>query len=137
MSKVTSVYKGILLYSNVCWASQYSFLKWFVECYIESHLFLTLILGFRCDVDEIYGLLGCYTASCFNSHTTPCNNPEDRTFHLFLMNRKLYFKNYMICGFVDSWDLRSSGILHGVVWQLFMDVSGQRVGPIFTGQESE
>jgi hypothetical protein len=33
-----------------------------------------------------------------------------------------------------TWDLRSSGILRGVV---FTDVSGQRIGPIFTGQESE
>jgi hypothetical protein len=32
--------------------------------------------------------------------------------------------------------LRSSGILRGVVWELFTDVSGQRIGPIFTDQES-
>jgi hypothetical protein len=35
------------------------------------------------------------------------------------------------------WDLRSSGILCVVVRQLFTDVSGQRIGPIFKGQESE
>jgi hypothetical protein len=28
-------------------------------------------------------------------------------------------------------------MLLGVVWQLFTDVSGQSIGPIFTGQESE
>jgi hypothetical protein len=38
--------------------------------------------------------------------------------------------------FVDvfiAWDLRSSGLLRGVVWWLFTDVSEQRIGPIFTG----
>jgi hypothetical protein len=34
------------------------------------------------------------------------------------------------------WHLRHSAILHGVVWYLFTDVSGQRIGPIFTDQES-
>jgi hypothetical protein len=34
-------------------------------------------------------------------------------------------------------DLRSSGILRGVVWQLFTDVSEQRIRLIFNGQESE
>jgi hypothetical protein len=34
-------------------------------------------------------------------------------------------------------DLRSSGILRGVAWYLFTDVSGQRIGPVFKDQESE
>jgi hypothetical protein len=35
----------------------------------------------------------------------------------------------------SSWDLRSSGVLRGVVWQFYVDVSGQPNGPIFKGQE--
>jgi hypothetical protein len=31
-------------------------------------------------------------------------------------------------------DMCSSGILRGVGWWLFTDVSGQRIGPIFKGQ---
>jgi hypothetical protein len=38
---------------------------------------------------------------------------------------------------IITFDLRSSGILCGVVWYLFNDISGQRIGPIFKGQESE
>jgi hypothetical protein len=34
-----------------------------------------------------------------------------------------------------SWDLRSSGVLRSVEWQSFTDVSGERIGPIFKGQE--
>lgn len=30
-------------------------------------------------------------------------------------------------------DLRSSGISRGIVWQLFTDVSGKRIGPILKG----
>ena len=33
------------------------------------------------------------------------------------------------------WDLRFYGILRSVEWWSFTDVSGQRVGPIFKGQE--
>jgi hypothetical protein len=32
-------------------------------------------------------------------------------------------------------NLRSSGILRSVVWYLFSDVSGQRIDPLFKGQE--
>jgi hypothetical protein len=38
---------------------------------------LTLISGFRRDVDIICGLLGDYTASCGNNYlTTPCNHQK-------------------------------------------------------------
>jgi hypothetical protein len=37
---------------------------------------------------------------------------------------------------INLQNLRSSGILRCVVWYLFTDVSGQPIGPIFTGQES-
>jgi hypothetical protein len=37
------------------------------------HSVVTLISGFRRDVDEIYGLLGNYM--------TPCNYPEDHRYH--------------------------------------------------------
>jgi hypothetical protein len=33
------------------------------------------------------------------------------------------------------WDLRSSGILRSVEWQFCTEVSGQPIGPIFTGQD--
>jgi hypothetical protein len=36
----------------------------------------------------------------------------------------------------SSRNLRSSGLLHGVVWKFFTDVSGQRFGPVFRGQVS-
>jgi len=32
------------------------------------------------------------------------------------------------------WGLRSSGLLNGVYWLLFTDISGQPSGPIFKGQ---
>jgi hypothetical protein len=35
-----------------------------------------------------------------------------------------------------SWDLQSSRILCGVMWQLFTDVSGKRIGTVFKGQKS-
>jgi hypothetical protein len=36
-----------------------------------------------------------------------------------------------------TWNLWSSGLLHGFVWYLFTDVSGQRIGPTLKGQEAE
>jgi hypothetical protein len=65
---------------------------------LHKHAYTSLISGFRCDVDELCGLLGNYTASCGNYfviicnviivwyynylnnyHTTPCNYPEDQS----------------------------------------------------------
>jgi hypothetical protein len=40
---------------------------------VKTQNFVTLISGFRRDVDEVCGLLGCYTASC--------GTPEDRRFN--------------------------------------------------------
>ena len=33
------------------------------------------------------------------------------------------------------WELRFSGLLRSEQWQLFTDVSGQRIGPVFRGQQ--
>jgi len=33
-----------------------------------------------------------------------------------------------------KWDLRSSGVLRNVIWELVAEVSGQTSGPIFKGQ---
>jgi hypothetical protein len=51
-----------------------------------------------------------------------------------------YFRQYVTelpeqDSFKNKLDLRSSWILRGVVWLLFNDVSVQRIGPIFRGQE--
>jgi hypothetical protein len=35
----------------------------------------------------------------------------------------------------DADDMCSSGILCSVEWEYFTDVSGQRIGPIFKGQD--
>jgi hypothetical protein len=74
-----------------------------IKCTVEQIVYVTLISGFRRDVDEICGLLGYYTASCAfllgiltredgtircpetsvnKYHTTPCNNPEDHRFNI-------------------------------------------------------
>jgi hypothetical protein len=85
------------------------------NCTARLNYCLTLISGFRSDVDEICGLLGYYAASCGNSlptfrdlsysdswpvqmgpircpetsvnnyQTTPRNTPEDRRFHKLLL----------------------------------------------------
>jgi hypothetical protein len=57
-----------------------------LKLFLCKFTILTLISGFRRDVDDFCALLGCYAASCGN---------------------------------------------------FFTDVSVQRIGPIFTGQESE
>jgi hypothetical protein len=38
----------------------------FLPCFVKRYFNVTLISGFRRDVDEICGLLGNYTASCGN-----------------------------------------------------------------------
>ena len=48
-----------------------------MDTVLTSKISLTLISGFRRDVDVMCGLLGNYTASLNNYHTTPCNYPED------------------------------------------------------------
>jgi hypothetical protein len=55
------------------------------------------------------------------------NNDDDNNNNNNNNNNNLDFRLPPRC-----WkDLRSSGLLRGVVWSLFTDVSGQRIGPIF------
>ncbi|KAG8238657.1 hypothetical protein J437_LFUL018150 [Ladona fulva] len=71
MSEVNSIYKGLLMYNNICWFSRGYILQRIVECFEEIHMFM---MDEKLSCQELYDVLWACRLMFFTDFSQDLND---------------------------------------------------------------